>query len=123
MHLPSAESPVSPKQPAEFKNSGREFSTYLPARPFKQVLPNTRILWSSSLSGSTNVEIEVRIDQEGRVTDAHVVNNASTDNGVFASAALAAAKQWIFLPAKMKGQSVPSGHIIKFHFRQQVGQQ
>ncbi len=123
-YLPSVKSLVTAPQPAEFKKSGKEsFSPYLPARPLKQVAPNVTTLWPSSRSGSTDVEVEVRIDPEGRVTDARVVNSGSKDNGPYANAAVAAARQWIFEPAKMKGQNVPNSHIIAFHFRPQVGQQ
>jgi TonB family protein len=66
--------------------------------------------------------VQVRIDDAGRVAEAHVLNG-SNENQLLTNAALAAAKEWIFEPAKMNGKNVPSGHAIEFHFRPQVGQQ
>ena len=86
-------------------------------------MPNTRTLESSVVYTSTDIEVEVRIDDSGHVAEAHVVNNASNDNDLLIKAALAAAREWIFEPAKVNGKNVPSDHAIKFHFRPQVGQQ
>jgi TonB family protein len=67
--------------------------------------------------------VEVRIDEAGRVTEAHVLNGGSDENNLFTSAALAAAREWIFQPATMNGKNVSSVHAIEFHFHPQVGQQ
>jgi TonB family protein len=77
---------------------------------------------SSLVHTLTNIEVAVRIDDGGRVAEAHVVNNGSNDNKPLMNAALAAAKEWIFEPAKVHGKSVPSDHAIEFHFRPQAGQ-
>jgi TonB family protein len=119
--LPSTQSPVSSAQAAVMKNSIS--TTYVPARPLKQVMPSARNLELSAPSGATDVEVEVKIDEEGRVTEARVVNNRSNNSELLTSAALAAAKEWIFEPAKVHGKSVPGDHTIEFHFHPQVGQQ
>ncbi|MGI9074611.1 MAG: TonB family protein [Bryobacteraceae bacterium] len=119
-NLPPAQSPVTPMLPAAVKDSGTgSASTYVPARPMKQVMPNTRVFAFSPVHTSTDVEVEVRIDDRGRVTEAHVVNNGSNDNKLLTHAALAAAKEWIFEPAKVNGKNVASDHAIEFHFRPQ----
>ena len=63
----------------------------------------------------TRVEVEVRIDTTGHVKAAHLTNpNVKSALG---SAALAAAKQWTFQPASLRGQHVDSDHTIVFEFR------
>jgi len=116
--LPPAQSPVSSPQHPVTKNA--ESTKYVPARPLEQVIPSARDLGSPS--GATNVEIEVRINEEGRVIQARVANNRP-NNELLTRAAIAAAKEWVFEPAKMYGKSVVSDHTIIFHFQPQVGQQ
>jgi TonB family protein len=115
------QSPAGPLQPASINNSTS--TRYVPAQPLKQVMPSAMNLTSSVLSGAADVDVEVRIDENGRVIEAQVVNNRSDNSGLLTSAALKAAKEWIFEPAKMHGKSVPSNHVIKFRFHPQVGQQ
>jgi outer membrane biosynthesis protein TonB len=50
------------------------------------------------------------------------VLNGSNENPLLTTAALAAAKEWIFEPAKVNGKNVSSDHAIEFHFRPQSGQ-
>ena len=83
-------------------------------------LPNSL---SSGLYGSTDVEVDVRIDEEGRVTDARLMNNREDVGGLLTSAALEAAREWTFEPARVHGKSVPSNHVIKFRFHPQTGPQ
>jgi TonB family protein len=75
---------------------------------------------SSPVYTPTDVEVEVRIDDGGRVAEAHVLKNGSNENKLLTNAALAAAKEWIFEPAKVNGKNVPSDHAIEFHFRPQL---
>jgi TonB family protein len=74
----------------------------------------------SPIQTSTDIEVEVRIDDGGHVAEAHVVNNVSNESKLLTNAALAAAKEWIFEPAKVNGKNVPSDHAIEFHFRPQL---
>jgi TonB family protein len=114
--------PVNSPEPAVTKNSAANSpsTTYVPARPLKQVMPRASDFGSSALPTAIDVDVEVRIDDQGRVIEAQVVNNRSKENGLLASAALAAAKEWIFEPAKVNGKNVPSEHAIAFHFRPQL---
>jgi TonB family protein len=111
-HLPSAKSVAAPTQPL----------TYVPARPLKQVMPNAGTWGRLRLSGPTNVDVKVKIDEIGRVSDAQLVGTGPGNDGLLASAALAAAREWTFQPAKTHGRSVRSDHIIEFHFRPKSGQ-
>jgi TonB family protein len=96
---------------------------YVPPRPLKQVMPSAMDLTSSAWYGASDIEVEVRIDDEGRVTAAQVVNTGYNSNERLTNAALAAAREWIFEPAQMHGKNVVSYHTIKFHFHPHVGQQ
>jgi TonB family protein len=71
---------------------------------------------SLAFPGPTDVEIEVRIDAEGLVTEARLLDSRPYDNERFTNAALAAAKKWVFEPGKMYGKNVQSSHTIRFHF-------
>lgn len=87
---------------------------YTPPRVVRRVRPNTNGLPFSELSASADVEVQVRIDADGHVTEASIVSN--TPNEFLTTAALSAAKEWAFEPAKLRGKSVPSDYRIVFHF-------
>jgi TonB family protein len=79
-----------------------------------QVMPNPRSLTPGSITEVTRVEVEVQIDRNGHVRSAHVTNpNVKSQ---LAAVAVAAAKQWTFLPATLRGQAVDSDHTIRFDF-------
>lgn len=80
-----------------------------------QVAPNARSLTAGSITEVTRVEVEVRVDTSGHVIRAILANpNVKSQLG---AAATAAAKQWIFQPATLRGQRVESDHTIVFEFR------
>jgi len=88
---------------------------YVPARTLKQIPPNIKSFASSDVQEGTEVDVQVRIDEQDHVIEAHV-ENGIRDNGLVRTVALAAAKQWIFEPAKSKGRNIPSDHTIAFQF-------
>ncbi len=106
-------------------HSGKPLSeaVYIPPRPVKQVVPSPANLGYLGLSRPVDVEVRVRIDTQGKVAEAQVVNSPSENQNVLASAALIAAKQWVFEPAQVGGNRAPSDHRIVFHFRPQVEQE
>ena len=119
-----AQSPVASTKLPPIKNFiARAPSPYVPTRPSKQVMPKVGMLQRSALTRSTDIEVAVRVDESGHVTDARVVNNGLKDEWPLASAALAAAREWTFEPAKMHGATVSSDYMIKFHFHTRAGQQ
>ena len=78
-------------------------------------MPNPHSITPGSISEVTRVEVEVRIDQSGHVKRALLSNpNVKSQLG---AAAVAAAKQWTFQPATLRGQPVESDHTIVFEFR------
>lgn len=90
-------------------------ANYVPARALKQPLPDTKLFAVPDIPEGAEVDVQVRIDENGVVIEARVKNGIK-DNDLLRSAALEAAKQWIFEPAKIGGKNVASEHLIAFQF-------
>lgn len=90
---------------------------FRPAHAVHQVLPDTSLFPPSFILASPQVEVSVRVDQNGRVIDARVLNGKKKVKQAVATAVLIAAKQWTFEPATVSGHAVPSDHTIVFQFR------
>jgi TonB family protein len=88
---------------------------YVPPRALTRVSPNAKSFDPSNVQEGTEVDVQVRIDEQGRVAEAHV-KSGTNDNDLLRSAALEAAKQWIFEPAKSHGKNIPSDHTLAFQF-------
>ena len=107
--LSAAQPRVSAPQSA-FPTAG-----YVPPRPRIQVTPNGRAIPPGTLTARTRVEVQVDVDQAGKVSEAHLVSTGVNEK--ISAAALSAAKQWTFDPASNNGQHVVSEHTIVFEFR------
>ena len=70
----------------------------------------------SSTYHAVDIAVQVKIDEYGQVTEAHLIHQATADPAL-AVRAILAAKQWIFEPAKSHDKNVPSEHTIVFQFR------
>ncbi len=88
---------------------------YVPPQALKRVSPNTKSFELGHVRDGTEVDVQVRIDEYGRVIEAHV-KSGTNDSDSLRSAALEAAKQWIFEPAKSYGKNIPSDHTVAFQF-------
>ncbi|MGI8960092.1 MAG: energy transducer TonB [Bryobacteraceae bacterium] len=88
---------------------------YVPARALKEVLLDSKSFISWNVREETKVDVQLRIDEKGHVVEAHIKNGAQK-NGFLRNAALEAAKQWIFEPAKSDGKNIASDHTIEFRF-------
>lgn len=80
-------------------------------------MPDLRSLTPGAIATASQLEIAVRVNKKGHVTEAYVVGDASKVAPHLARAALNAAKQWTFQPASIRGKIVPSDHTIIFEFR------
>jgi periplasmic protein TonB len=80
-----------------------------------QVMPNTRAIPNGTIQARTRVEVQVNVDQAGRVSSAHVASSGVNEQ--ISAAALSAARRWTFDPASNNGQRVNSEHTIVFEFR------
>jgi TonB family protein len=94
-------------------------STSLPAgpvtqgAPLNQTMPEISSRARSTIHGTVRVVVKVRVDKSGAVSSAAP---ASSPSRFFSDAAVQAAKQWDFTPAKISGQPVPSDWLVRFDF-------
>ncbi|MCG3120919.1 MAG: hypothetical protein ALAOOOJD_03814 [bacterium] len=86
-----------------------------PPQVVKRVLPKYPPLALETGIGSI-VLIKLKIDEHGKVEEAQVEKSTKPDLG-FAEAALAAAKQFEFMPAQLKQQPVAAWVTLPFHFK------
>jgi len=95
----------------------RPAPAFVPPKPVKQVLPDLRSFAPGAIGPTSQVEVAVRVNKKGRVTDAYLVGDGGKVPQHLARAALGAAKQWTFEPATIRGKTVASDHTIVFEFR------
>jgi TonB family protein len=94
-------------------------STSLPAgpvtqgQPLNQIMPEVSGRARSTIHGTVRVIVKVRVSASGAVETAVP---ASSPSRFFGDAAVQAARQWDFTPAKVSGQPVPSEWLVRFDF-------
>lgn len=81
--------------------------------PLNQVMPEVSEKSRSTIRGTVRVVVKLHVDASGAVASA---TPASSPSKFFGDAAVQAAKQWDFTPAKVSGQAVPSDWLVKFDF-------
>jgi TonB family protein len=86
-----------------------------PGEALNQILPEVSEKSRSTIHGTVRTVIKVRVDSSGSVSAAEVASGGSR---FFSTAALGAAKQWDFSPAKIDGHAVPSEWLLHFDFSQ-----
>lgn len=101
----------SPNQPVPPPGTA---SDYIAPRPLKVAMPDVAHLAATSLPATGRIEVEVEIDKLGHVTAARIPAGAPKISVEAARAAIAAAQQWRFEPAKLHGQSIASTHRVVF---------
>ncbi len=112
---PPPEASVTYEQPKAgvFKRAFRKIEgdgdSYVPAAPIRQVAPPKP--GDTGASGRP-VDVKVFIDLAGNVSKAQAVGNG----GELALAALTAARQWRFTPARKHDKPVSSEMVLHFHF-------
>ncbi len=111
---------ANPAQPVlGMGHDGLPARDFVAPHPIRQVLPDTTLFPPVFMASSPEVEVTVKVDKDGRVTEAHVVSGRKKVKEALVGAALVAAKQWSFEPAKLHGQPVASEHTIIFQFHPQ----
>ena len=93
---------------------------FVPPQPTKQVLPTLRSSLASVLEPGTVVTVKVLVDSRGRVKRAETVGDLQNVDIGIQKAAVSAAKQWRFTPAKLNGKRVSSEHTIVFQFQSAI---
>src|SRR5580693_4737685 len=81
--------------------------------PLNQVMPEISSRARSTIHGTVRVIVKVRVSASGHIETA---TPASSPSRFFGDAAVQAAKQWDFTPAKISGQAVPSEWLVRFDF-------
>jgi TonB family protein len=81
--------------------------------PLNQVMPEISSKARSTIHGTVRVVVKVRVDPSGAVETA---TPAYSPSRFFTDAAVQAAKQWDFTPAKISGQPVRSEWLVRFDF-------
>jgi TonB family protein len=81
--------------------------------PLNQVMPEISSRARSTIHGTVRVIVKVRVGASGAVETAIP---AASPSRFFGDAAVQAAKQWDFTPAKISGQAVPSEWLVRFDF-------
>jgi TonB family protein len=113
---PAPKNPVAtvaaPSSPPPVKNPPAS----LPARGqvTHKVLPDVGQRSLNTIRGKVRVSVKVNIDPSGKVTGASF--EAPGPSKYFADAAIRAAKNWTFAPAKANGENVPSQWLLRFEF-------
>ncbi len=100
------------------RTDAKPLVSYRPPRPVKQVLPKLGAL-PAGISAETigEVRVVVKVDKSGHVVDARLIEGNKKIGSIVANASLAAAKQWVFEPASLHGETIASDHTILFQFR------
>ena len=88
-------------------------ATYRPAIPVRRIKPE---IPSSLVRRRSVVEVMVRVDAGGRVTEAHAVGTGNAVPEMLATHVVDASRQWTFEPAKVHGRGVPSDYMIVYSF-------
>jgi len=79
-----------------------------------QVMPDVSQGARNTIRGKVRVSVKVNVDPSGKVTDAAF--EAPGPSKYFADAAIRAAKNWTFAPAKANGENVASQWLLRFEF-------
>jgi outer membrane biosynthesis protein TonB len=106
---PARSKMAAPTQPASTVASS---SDVVRGKVVKQFLPDASQKARDTIRGKVRINVKVHVDESGRVTAAAF--DAPGPSQYFADRALAAAKLWLFAPAKMDGHNVPSEWVLRF---------
>jgi protein TonB len=86
------------------------------AVPIKRVNPTLPRAADLVISQEISIRVAVEIDREGRVSDAHPLNDKDAKERLLATNAVKAARRWRFNPARRDGMPVPSETVLVFQF-------
>jgi TonB family protein len=103
--------PVAPFVPD--REASIKAGAVTPGEVLNQILPEVSDKSRNTIRGTVRTVIKVHVDSSGTVSSAEI---ASAGSRFFANAALDAARQWDFAPAKIDGHAVPSEWLLHFDF-------
>ena len=120
---PASETPPVSSQPGDVSHaqSSAPFSTKQLSGQgagrgsvLQQVMPDVSRNALNTITGRLKVGVQVAVDASGNVSAAKLVSPGPSK--YFAARALAAARQWTFIPPQVNGQATPSEWLLRFQF-------
>jgi len=84
--------------------------------PVHQAQPSLKLPNQQHLTGPVSVNVKVDVAESGKVRTAEIVEYGDPPNFSLANAALAAARQWTFQPARAEDLPVSSQVVLHFRF-------
>ena len=84
--------------------------------PVYQAQPSLKLPNQQHVTQPVSVDVKVDVAESGKVTSAEIVDYGEPPNFSLANAALAAARQWTFQPARTEDLPVASQVILHFRF-------
>ncbi|MBV9303823.1 MAG: energy transducer TonB [Acidobacteriaceae bacterium] len=90
-------------------------AAFVPAEPLHRPIPDASLFRPAAKYRGSRIEVEVKIDEEGRVTNARVINPPKDPK--IEHAILQTAQQWTFKPSTVQGKPISSTHKIVFEFQ------
>jgi hypothetical protein len=112
---PAAEVPDTP--PAAAKPTAADAEpdhSFAPPQPIREVSPAIAPSLRALLHGPVEIQVQVSIDVRGKVTRAAIAQEKGAMAATLTDAVLAAARQWVFTPARANGHVLPSQKILVF---------
>jgi TonB family protein len=124
LNLPVPKAPQNAVRPAAVQaGAAPKFEEYIGPRAIRSVQPSFDASANRTIDNAFSqnhepheVQVEVTIDEHGRVTKASKGATTGPFAYLFVDAALAAARRWQFEPASLGGRPVPSKMTLKFAF-------
>lgn len=77
-------------------------------------MPDVSRAATNTIRGHVRVRVRVQVDANGNVSNAEFDQRGPSR--YFANAALDAARNWKFQPARVNGRAVPSTWLLQFEF-------
>jgi outer membrane biosynthesis protein TonB len=114
-YVPGSALPVAPEPVVVRPSKHPAVPAYVPARVLTKVMPDGQQL-ALAVHDISQVQLRIRIGNDGRVEHVHVVQDGTSANGVVTQASIEAVKQWTFRPAQDFGKDVASDYVVILHF-------
>jgi TonB family protein len=78
-----------------------------------QVVPDVSQHARDTIQGTVRVNVKLRVDASGNVTNAELENNSSR---FFSEQVMKVARRWTFTPPQVDGRNAPSEWQLRFEF-------
>ena len=93
-------------------------ATFVGPKLIRQVSPRIRPDLRSIMTGDFQIDVEVSIDAQGKVSNARVTSPTGIGAALVTKEVLEAARLCVFQPARKNNTNVQSSMVLSFHFKQ-----